>query len=237
MGSSFLVLTNKVLTRVNETALSAANFVGAQGMPGHAKQAVNESIRRINQEEFQWPFNHDDGSQVCVAGTQEYALPSGYQAIDWDTFYLAKSVSLSQNGKPLRLILYDEWNKKFRSEDENTIADIATVDSVPVYVYQAPDNKFGLSPPPSEIYTIKFDYWDSPTELASDSSTSTIPSSFDNVIIDGAMVQIHMMRDNLEAVSISERAFKRGLDAMRTQLINQYQYVFDTRTAYGLRRG
>jgi hypothetical protein len=237
MASSFLVLTNKVLTRVNETALGAANFVGAQGMPGHAKQAVNETIRRINQEEFQWPFNHADGSQVCVAGTQEYALPSGHQAVDWDTFYLAKDVALTQDGKSLQVIPYDEWNRNYRSIDEGIIADIANLDTVPSYIYQAPDDKFGLSPPPAAAYTIQFDYWAAPTELVSDSSTSTIPSRYDNVIIDGAMVQIHMMRDNLEAVSIAEKAFKRGLEAMRTQLINRYQYVFDTRTSHGLRRG
>tara|TARA_R110000803_G_scaffold41635_2_gene89449 strand:+ start:11429 stop:12085 length:657 start_codon:yes stop_codon:yes gene_type:complete len=218
--------------------MTAANFTGAEGMPGHAQQAVNETIRRINQEEFQWPFNHADGSQLLVAdGTQEYTLPTSYQAIDWDTFYLVKNASLEQTGVPLKFIEYDEWVSKYRSNDEDTIASISDLDSVPSYVFKTPDGKFGISPPPSKAFTITFDYWAAPSELVGDSDTTVIPARYDNVIIDGAMVQIHMMRDNLEAVSIAEKAFKRGLDSMRTQLINQYQHIFDSRTSFGIRRG
>ena len=52
MSSSYLILTNNVLARLNEVQLTSSNFSNARGIQVQAQNAVNESIRYINQKEF-----------------------------------------------------------------------------------------------------------------------------------------------------------------------------------------
>ena len=58
MSGTFLNLTNKVLARLNEVQLTTSSFTTARGIQVQAQNAVNESIRYINQREFNYPFNH-----------------------------------------------------------------------------------------------------------------------------------------------------------------------------------
>ena len=48
--ATFLALTNSVLARLNEVQLTASNFSATRGIQTQAQNAVNESIRYINQE-------------------------------------------------------------------------------------------------------------------------------------------------------------------------------------------
>ena len=56
MALTYLSLTNDVITRMNEVTLTAANFLDARGVQVQCQNAVNESIRYINQKEFGYPF-------------------------------------------------------------------------------------------------------------------------------------------------------------------------------------
>ena len=56
MAYDFLGLTNKALTRVNEVNLTSSNFASASGFDAHAKDAVNNAIRDMNQEQFDEVF-------------------------------------------------------------------------------------------------------------------------------------------------------------------------------------
>ena len=49
MAESFLTITNKVLARLNEVELTSSTFATSRGIQTQAKNAVNESIRYINQ--------------------------------------------------------------------------------------------------------------------------------------------------------------------------------------------
>ena len=53
MAYNFLGLVNEVNRRLNEVELTSANFDSATGFYSHAKDAVNASIRYINQSEFE----------------------------------------------------------------------------------------------------------------------------------------------------------------------------------------
>ena len=57
MAYNYLELVNDLNRRVNETELSSSNFAAATGFYNTAKDAINSSIRLLNQEQFQWPFN------------------------------------------------------------------------------------------------------------------------------------------------------------------------------------
>ena len=60
MAYDFLGLSNLVLARFNEVALTSANFASSRGFQTQCKNAVNDSINYINQREFGWGFNHDN---------------------------------------------------------------------------------------------------------------------------------------------------------------------------------
>ena len=63
--ATFLALTNSVLARLNEVQLTASNF-SARGIQTQAQNAVNESIRYINQREFNYPFNHSTKTETLA---------------------------------------------------------------------------------------------------------------------------------------------------------------------------
>ena len=44
MAETFLTLTNKVITEINEVELTSANFATARGVQVQCKKAVNDSI-------------------------------------------------------------------------------------------------------------------------------------------------------------------------------------------------
>ena len=52
MASSYLVLVNNVLRDMNEVELTSSNFASATGFYSQAKDAVNASIRYLNQSEY-----------------------------------------------------------------------------------------------------------------------------------------------------------------------------------------
>jgi hypothetical protein len=64
MAYNYLGLTNDVCRRLNEVELSASNFTSTTGFYSFAKDAVNSAIRHINQEEFEWPWNHVEETEV-----------------------------------------------------------------------------------------------------------------------------------------------------------------------------
>lgn len=236
MGSTFLSLTNKVLRKLNEVELTSINFSTATGFHAVAKDSVNESIRFINQEEFQWPFNHQVGSQTMTSGIQEYALPSDYKSIDWETFFLQRDSSFSIEGRHLPVKEYDEWIRRYRGNDEQIIDNISAGTSTPAIVFRTQKETFVVSPPPSRAYVIKFDYWNAATDLSTDSDTTNIPTRFDDVIKNGAMIGVYMFRENLESANKAEDRFLRGVKNMRTQLINSYHHMFDLRTGNSMSR-
>lgn len=227
MGSTFIDLTNKVIRRLNDIELTAATFGTATGFQAVVKDAVNSSIREINQREFQWPFNYSSKEETLVVDQLTYDLPADYKVIDWNTFFLKRDDTLAVAAQRLPYLEYDEWSARDRASDEQR--DSGTI-SLPRAIYRTQDDKFGVTPPPDRLYVVKFEYWTIPTELDTDTDTTTIPSRFDNTIVSGAMWYTYMFRDNFEQAQIEERKFLQGIKNMRTQLINRFVYAWDTRS-------
>ena len=72
MAETYLTLTNKVLARLNEVQLTSTSFATARGIQIQASNAINESIRFINQREFNYPFNHATETKTLTAGVVRY---------------------------------------------------------------------------------------------------------------------------------------------------------------------
>jgi hypothetical protein len=105
MAETYLTLTNKVIARLNEVALTSATFSSARGIQVQCQNAINESIRYINQREFNYPFNHATASQELTAGVVRYSLPSTTKTVDYNTFRIVKNSTLGNSGYKLGILL------------------------------------------------------------------------------------------------------------------------------------
>ena len=76
MSGTYLTLTNNTLARLNEVQLTSSNFSSARGIQVQAQNAVNESIRFINQKEYNFPFNHATETKTLTAGSVRYSVPT-----------------------------------------------------------------------------------------------------------------------------------------------------------------
>ena len=119
MSSSYLTLTNNVLGRLNEVQLTASNFDSARGIQTQTKEAINQSIRFINQKEFAFPFNHATETKTLTAGTVRYSLPTSTKHVDYNTFRLIKDNDLATSGGKLGILQYNDYvNNYITQEDE-----------------------------------------------------------------------------------------------------------------------
>ena len=223
MAYNFLGLCNDVAIRLNETQLTSSNFATATGFYSAMKEAVNSSIRHINQSHFSWPFNHNTQDQTLEAGVTRYAIPGEAKYVDFDTFRVRRDTSLNLGeARRLKQISYDEYVDRFIDQEDETDT---TKGSVPEYVFRTQNSEWGVAPMPDQAYQVDFEYFNFPVDLALYSDVPSIPERFRFVITDGAMYYAYMFRDNLEMASVSQRKFDDGVKQMRTLLVNENIYM------------
>lgn len=118
--ATFLSLTNSVLARLNEVQLTSSNFSNARGIQVQAQNAVNESIRYINQREFQYPFNHTTKSQTLSPGIVRYSIPTDAKHVDYNTARIVKNSTLGSSGANLTILQYNDYinRENVTQEDE-----------------------------------------------------------------------------------------------------------------------
>ena len=119
MSGTYLSLTNSVIARLNEVQLTSANFSSARGIQVQAQNAVNESVRYINQREFNYPFNHATETKTLTAGVVRYSLPTSTKTVDYNTFRIVKDSDLGNSGGSLAILDYNDYvNSYITQEDE-----------------------------------------------------------------------------------------------------------------------
>jgi hypothetical protein len=293
--ATFLSLTNSVLARLNEVQLTSTNFSNARGIQVQAQNAVNESIRYINQREFQYPFNHTTKTQTLSPGIVRYSIPTDAKHVDYNTARIVKNSTIGSSGANLSIMQYNEYinNESVTQEDEivtTTLAEaldaseteidltsstgfdstgkifieneeitytgistntltgctrgansttaathdngtsVAQFDNgaVPRYIVRTLDNNFLLFPFPNKAYTLKFDYFAFPTDLSAHGDTTTIPTRFDPVIIDGATAFVYQYRGETTQYQLNFSRFEQGIKNMQSLLVNKYEYIRST---------
>lgn len=133
MAETYLTLTNKVIARLNEVALTSATFTNARGIQVQCQNAINESVRFINQREFNYPFNHQTETKTLTAGVVRYTLPTSTKTVDYNTFRIVKNTTLGNSGYKLGLLDYNDYvNRVINQEDEinSTTTSTSHTDSV-----------------------------------------------------------------------------------------------------------
>lgn len=233
MGSTYLSLTNQVLRHFNEVELTSATFATATGFQAVAKDYVNDTIREIQQAEYEWPFNWYYTLGTTTGSIGQYDLPVGtvsFESVDWESFSIERDDTADPviYTKKLEYIDYDEWLQKYKEIDDNREYD-ATGQILPQYVYRTQDSKYGLSPVPNLSLVIRFEWWGYEAELSAYTDTTSIPSRFDHVIKDGAIAKGYIYRsDNVNAQYFRDK-HEKGVRSMRELLINRYKTLRDNR--------
>lgn len=230
MSSTFVELCNNVLRRLNEVEINSAEFGSVRGIQALTKDAITTSIAKINQAEYSWPFNASEYTQTLVVGQEEYSWPSLHKVTDWNSFQIQKDDTLGVTFKKLNFISLDEYFERHRNLDDNTGT---SGRGVPDFIFPS-GNGWGLTPSPDKAYQVKYRYYQIPATLSVFTDTSRIPSQYENVIIDGAMFQMYLFKDNSEAAQIVGALFEQGVKQMQSQLINNYDSIRDRRVVQGI---
>lgn len=229
MSSSFLDLTNKTLRRLNEVEISQSDFGSVRGVQALAKDAIRAAVAKINQAEFEWPFNAAEHTQTLAVGQEEYSWPTYFKTVDWNSFQLQKDDSLNVDYTHLDYMSRDDWYEDHRDEDYSAGSAGRTK---PTNVFPGHGMGFGVTPTPDQAYSVKFRYYMNYADLTNYNDISRIPEAFEDVIIDGALYHMYMFRDNMEAAQLTQVAFLQGVKEMQSLLINKFTSVSDTRIRY-----
>ena len=235
MAYNFLGLVNEVNRRLNEVELSSSNFATASGFYNTAKDAVNASLRHINHEESNWPWNHVLEEEVLTAGTTRYDYPTDAKLIDMNSFRIKKDDSLSVGTTKLKSMDYQEYLDKYIDYEYNSSSDMQ---SLPRHVIRAPSQEFLIVPTPDQDYELVYEYYRNPVSLELYDDVPSVPLEFKHIIVDGAMFYAYQFRADTQASQIAQGKFEQGIKYMRSLYINRYDYVRSTvltRTASSLR--
>lgn len=226
MAYNYLSLINSINRRVNEVELISSNFDIADGFYADAKESVNASIRNINQQEYEWPFNHVEAHEDLTAGIARYQLPYDTKTVDFESFRIKRNSTFNNPTKKLTPKTYEEYLDKGIDHEYNSDTGIR---QLPRQVIQAPSQEFIVYPVPDKNYELVYEYYSLPVDLELYSDVPTIPEQFKHVIVDGAMFYVHMFREDEQAAQLYQQKFTQGINYMRSIYINRYRDIRDTR--------
>lgn len=229
MAYNYLELVNDLNRRVNETELDSTNFTSATGYYNTAKDAINSSIRLLNQETFQWPFNFIEHEEDLTIGTMRYDMPHNCKTMDFNTFRIKRSSTLGNATSLLKIMDYEEYLAKHVDDEYNTST---AVRGIPTHIIKAPGSQYIVYPSPDKEYEILFEMYTLPVDLILYSDVPSVPEAYRHIIIDGAMYYIQIFRNDNQSAQMSLGKFNEGVKNMRSIWINRFEYIYDNRVHY-----
>ena len=229
MAYNYISLVNDVNRRLNEVELTSTNFPAATGYYSFAKDSVNAAIRHINQEEFEWPWNHVEETEVLSVGEVRYSMPYDSKTVNMNTFRIKRDADLSVGTVKLKVLTYEEWLDKYADSEYNSSSDTR---STPVYVVRTPSREIIFYPAPDKEYEVVYEYFRTGFDLESVSDVPTLPEQYRYTIIDGAMYYVYQFRGDMQAAQLSLQKFEQGIKQLRSLHINRTEYLRDTRVHF-----
>lgn len=216
---TYLELINAVLREINEVEITTVG--STRGIQTSVKDFINKAQRDIINSEVEWPFTVVNYNFTTTASTAEYNRASDAKTVDFDSFTVQESATTSE--RTLQYLSFEEYLERFNEADTNPTGD---AEGLPVYVYQTPDNKIGLSPVPDlSSYTIRYYYYQTHSDMVTNTDTPIIPERFHDVIVNRARYYAHMLRSDVQFSQLALRDYEGGLSRMRVELINKKDYM------------
>lgn len=212
--ATYIELTNELLRRLNEVEIVSENFSGVRNIQSLAKDAINSSVRHINQVAQEWPFTLVTYTQPLTADVREYDYAADVSSIDLDSFYLKKHPTLNNQPKKLPVITYAEYLRNHRPQDDNGAT------GAPEYAYMTGKNVIGFTPVPNGAYEVEYNYYTTATDMVAATDVCIVPERFRHVLIDGAMMYMMRFRSNEQSAQIHAAQFDNGIKHMRRILLD-----------------
>lgn len=229
MAYDYISLVNDINRRLNEVELTSSNFITATGYYSFAKDAVNASIRHINQEEFEWPWNHVEETEVLVAGEVRYSMPYDAKTVNMNTFRIKRNADLNVETVKLKILSYEEYLDKYADSEYNSSTNNR---STPTHVVRTPGRELIFYPNPDKAYEAVYEYYALGYDLESATDVPNLPEQYRYVIIDGAMYYVYQFRGDMQAAQLALQKFEQGIKQLRSLHINRTEYLRDTRVYY-----
>lgn len=229
MPSTYISLCNQVLRRLNEVEIIDGDFGACTGVQALVKDAVKASVAKINQSEFEWPFNAAEETDTLIVGQEEYTWPTFFKVADYNSFQIQADTTLGVRFTTLKFIERDEYYSKYRDTDS---ASGAVGIAIPQFVFPSHGNGYGVSPSPNKTYSLKFRYFQNHSDITNFDDVTRIPDSYDTVLIDGALYHLYMFKDNIEAAQAAYGAYEKGIKDLQSLYINNYSSIRDTRVSF-----
>ena len=229
MAYNFITLVNEVQRRLNEVELTSATFLVAKGFHALTKDAVNSSVRNINQEEFEWPWNHVEAEEILSSGIARYSYPYDAKTVNMNSFRIKRNQDLNVSTIKLKTITYEEYLDNYVDIEYNSNT---SVQSTPRLIARTPSREFVLYPKPDKSYELVYEYYTSTFDLVNETDAPSIPEQYRHVIIDGAMYYAYLFRGDAQSASMLQDKYGQGIKNMRSLNINRIDYAADTRVYY-----
>lgn len=232
---TFLEVVNLALREVNEIPMTEQQLGNARGLQQFAKESVNRAFFDISNESVKWPWLQQTLDLVpeqeirkLTVGTQWYdteTVVSGLrQEPDWNTFLLTDKDLTSTDplviaSKPtlvknLEFITYDEWIRRFRTED------FAGKTGEPKYVIKYGTGKYGFSPTPDATYSITYNVRSGAVRFTQATAVIPIPEEFITVLVSRIKYYLWLFRENDTQANFSLGEYRDGLINMKRSLLS-----------------
>jgi len=229
MAYDFLGLVNDVNKRLNEVELTTGNFAATTGYYSFVKEAVNSSIRHINQEEYEWPWNHREEEVTLTAGVSKYSYPLDAKTINMNTFRIKRNATFGNSTVKLKILPYEEYLDKYVDNEYNSAA---SIQNTPEYIVRTPSRELILVPTPDQAYELVYEYFQLGYDLELHNDVPSLPEQYRNVIVDGAMYYVYQFRSDTQMASLSQQRYEDGIKYLRSQHINRTNYIRDRRVHF-----
>ena len=229
MAYDFIGLVNDVCGRLNEVKLTTTNFATTTGYYTFVKEAVNSSIRHIQQEEFEWSWNHIENELTLVAGVSRESFPADVKSLNMQSFRIKRDDTLGNGTQHLKEITYEEYLEKYVDQeyDSNT-----SNRGIPRLIVKAPSREFILIPEPDKAYKLVYEYYTLGFDLEVHNDVPSIPEPYRHVIVNGAMYYVYQFRNDAQMANMSLQMFEDGIKYLRSLHINRYKEVRDRRVSF-----
>ena len=229
MNYDYINLVNDINRRLNEVELTTSNFATATGYYSFAKDSINASIRHINQEEFEWPWNHVEETEVLAVGEVRYSMPHDSKTINMNTFRIKRNSGLNVKTVKLKVLTYEEWLDKHADSEYNSSS---STFGTPTHIVRTPSRELIFYPAPDKEYEVVYEYFRLGFELESATDVPNLPEQYKHTIVDGAMYYVYQFRGDNQAAQLALQKFEQGIKQLRSLHINRTEYLRDTRVHF-----
>lgn len=220
---NLLQLANRALLEFGVTTQPLTTTVGQVGEIGLLISQLQSAWIDIQADHQDWDFMLASTSFETVAGQAVYTHDTDIGLTDfgkWDTDtfrnYVTSVGDISEVF--MDVVPYDTWRNSYQ------YGALRYTQSRPLQFTVTPEKAIGLGPVPTSDYTVTCNYFKAPSELASDTSSPSMPSQYHMAIVYRAMISWGMYQSAGELVQRGREEFDKTMRRLAIDRLPQMQF-------------